>query len=99
MFSNEKKNQNLGLDFCTLNEHSASFIDRPSLGAAARGPGADPLRAVPSSPACQELPTTADVRGSHAVAAEAVPVFLNVLELQDFTVREMQGRRFHFDVI
>lgn len=46
---------------------------------------------------------TAVVRGFHTVAAEAVPVFLNMLELQDLGKNsktwEIQGRkRFHFDV-
>ena len=54
---------------------------------------------ITSSLAYKDLHVTADVRGFHTVAAEAVPVFLNLLKLQDFKTWEIQGRkRFHFDV-
>lgn len=95
----------MGLDFCELNEHSASFIDRHLHHAQVWVQQHVDLERthcgeVASSLACQQLSMTVDIRGFHAVAAEAVPVFLNVLELQDFKMWEMQGRkRFHFDVI
>lgn len=92
----------LGLDLCIRNKHSASFIRRASapqssLGLVAGGTRSLPIaRKLPPLWPNNDLYMTVDVPGSHTVTAEAVPVFLNMLKLQDSRTWEIQGRKKFF---